>query len=184
MEKNGNYKHISKFMSLVLRHKPELVGITLDANGWTDLATLISRLNEHGTTVDLDTMMHIIETNPKKRFALNDTRDKIRASQGHSVNVDLGYTPQIPPGILYHGTGQKAVESILATGLHKSGRQHVHLSLDIATAVQVGQRQGKPAIFKVMASAMHAQGHLFYLSENGVWLADHVPVSFLERLDY
>jgi putative RNA 2'-phosphotransferase len=169
---------ISKFLSLILRHQPEKVGLVLDDNGWTGVAILIQKLKEAGVELDINRLKHIVATNPKKRFAFNDTLDKIRANQGHSVDVELGYSPKEPPEILYHGTAMQSVASIRETGIEKRDRQQVHLSADIETALKVAQRHGKPFIFEVLAGLMHADKYEFYLSENGVWLTDHVPVKY------
>lgn len=172
---------LSKFLSLVLRHKPETIGIQLDTNGWTDVPTLIENINRTGRSIDFEMLESIVETNAKQRFAFNASRDKIRASQGHSVQVDLGYTAMVPPAILYHGTGEKSVTGILQTGLEKRNRHHVHLSADVPTAIQVGQRHGKPFVFEILSGQMHEAGHLFYRSDNGVWLTDRVPVKYLKK---
>lgn len=174
---------ISKFLSMVLRHKPENVGITLDENGWTDVPVLLKQLNAHGITVSLDILKHVVDTNEKKRFAFNENFSRIRANQGHSVTVSLDYAPQEPPAELYHGTAQGFVTSIMATGLNKRTRHHVHLSTDIKTATAVGQRHGKPVIFVVLAKAMHEAGFTFFVSDNNVWLTDHVPVQYLKRTE-
>lgn len=173
--------HISKFLSLVLRHQPEKIDIQLDPNGWTDINELIEKVNNFGIQFDKEILYHIVATNSKKRFALNDALDKIRASQGHSIDIELGYTNQQPPEFLYHGTGEKTVQSILETGLEKRNRQHVHLSNDIETALKVGQRHGKPFIFKVFAEEMYNNNFQFYLSDNGVWLTEHVPAKYLKQ---
>jgi len=173
--------NISKFLSLVLRHQPETIGIHLDHNGWTDVDELIEKSNNYGVKFDRETLHHIVETNPKKRFAFNDTFDKIRASQGHSIEIELGYNNQKPPEILYHGTGEKSVQSIMDTGLEKRSRQHVHLSSDIETAMKVGQRHGKPYVFKVLAGQMYNDNFQFFISDNGVWLTDNVPTKYLKR---
>lgn len=173
--------HISKFLSLVLRHKPETIGIELDEQGWTDIEALIARSNEHGIRFDREVLMQVVETNAKKRFAVSESGDKIRASQGHSVSVELGYTSQRPPDILYHGTGAQSVASILERGLEKGSRHHVHLSSDRATAEAVGRRHGKPYLFVVPAGKMYEDGFGFYLSDNGVWLTEHVPVQYLQE---
>lgn len=171
--------NISKFLSWVLRHQPGTIGIQLDQNGWTDVNELIEKANNYGILFDRETLNHIVETNSKKRFAFNDTLDKIRASQGHSVEIELGYTNQKPPEILYHGTAEKSVQSIIDTGLEKRNRQHVHLSSDIETAIKVGQRHGKPFIFKVLAEQMYNDNFHFFISDNGVWLTNNVPTKYL-----
>lgn len=175
--------HISKFLSLVLRHQPETISIQLDQNGWTDVNELIEKANDYGIKFDKETLKHIVATNSKKRFAFNDTLDKIRASQGHSIEIELGYTNQKPPTILFHGTADKYVQSILDTGLEKRNRQHVHLSSDLETALKVGQRHGKPFIFKVLAEQMYNDNFQFYISDNGVWLTDNVPTMYLKQND-
>lgn len=170
---------ISKFLSLVLRHRPETIGIELDTAGWTDVAALISKSKQNGIHFDFEILLLIVATNNKKRFSFNDTFDRIRASQGHSVEVELGYIPQTPPFVLYHGTAEKSTGSILKTGLEKRNRNHVHLSSDLVTAVKVGQRHGKPFVFSVNTDQMHQDKFKFFLSENGVWLTDHVPPQYL-----
>lgn len=175
---------ISKFLSLVLRHQPETIGIKLDNSGWTNVADLLAKMKENGHNLDLETLEYIVEHNPKKRFAFNDDRKMIRANQGHSVQVELGYEPQDPPAVLYHGTGRKNVDSILRTGLVKGARHHVHLSPDEDTALKVGQRHGPPVIFEVQAGRMQADGFAFFVSENGVWLTDAVPVRYLVKRDH
>ncbi len=170
---------ISKFLSLVLRHKPETIGIDLDVNGWTDTDILLTKLNQNGWSIDFKTLKSVVETNAKQRFAFNSTLTKIRANQGHSIEVDLNIKSQKPPEILFHGTGSNSVLFILETGLEKKGRNHIHLSSDIETAIKVGQRHGKPFVFEILAQEMHNDNFEFYLSENGVWLTDHVPVKYL-----
>lgn len=173
--------HISKFLSLVLRHQPETIGIQLDEQGWASIEELLEKANHYGVRFDREILNHIVASNPKKRFAFNDTHDKIRASQGHSIDIELGYSNQRPPEILYHGTGEKSVQSITATGLEKRSRQHVHLSSDPETAIKVGQRHGKPYVFKVLAEKMYLDNFPFFLSANGVWLTDHVPPAYLKE---
>jgi len=175
--------HISKFLSLVLRHQPETIGIQLDQNGWADIEELLDRAKKHGIQFDRELLNHIVATNSKKRFAFNTTLDKIRASQGHSIEIELGYTNQKPPEILFHGTGEKSVQSILEKGLEKRSRQHVHLSSDLETAIRVGQRHGRPFVFKVLAEQMYNEKFEFYISENGVWLTDNVPAKYLKGND-
>ncbi|MDA3614236.1 RNA 2'-phosphotransferase [Polluticaenibacter yanchengensis] len=172
-------KHISKFLSLVLRHQPQMIGLTPDTNGWCNTDELITKSNAYGVRFDIDTLKHIVETNDKKRFAFCDNLEKIRASQGHSIEVDLEFHNQEPPEILYHGTAEINRSSIMQAGIEKRNRRHVHLSKDPATAIQVGQRHGKPYIFKVKALDMHHDKYEFYLSANGVWLTDFVPAQYL-----
>lgn len=172
----------SKFLSLVLRHQPELIGLELDESGWANVDELIEKTKKHGVQLDLNTLQYIVDTNSKKRFSFNDNLNRIRANQGHSVEVDLGHTAQIPPEILFHGTAIQNVESILRSGIEKRDRHHVHLSSDIGTAIKVGQRHGKPLILEVSAKKMHDNNFCFYLSENGVWLTDNVPAKYLKQL--
>jgi putative RNA 2'-phosphotransferase len=170
---------LSKFLSLILRHQPELIGITLDEQGWASVSDLRKKAAMHGKVFSMEVLEYVVDTNSKKRFALSEDKLKVRASQGHSLEIDLGYEPQVPPEILYHGTATHVVESILKSGLDKRKRTHVHLSADRETATKVGGRHGKPVIFEVSAQKMHGAGYLFYLSENGVWLTDAVPAEFL-----
>jgi putative RNA 2'-phosphotransferase len=175
MEKN--LKSTSKFLSLVLRHKPEEIGLVLDENGWASVDELIEKINAKGNKIDIDLLNEIVETNDKKRFAFNDDKTKIRASQGHSIEIDL--QPSLPPDVLYHGTASRFVESILKEGLTKQQRQHVHLSEKLETATAVGARHGKPTILIIDAKQMHEDGFLFYKSENNVWLTDCVGVKYI-----
>ena len=170
---------ISKFLSLVLRHQPETISLVLDENGWADVDILIEKCNEKGVALTRKLLEHIVATNTKKRFSFNGQKDQIRANQGHSIDVDLALSAQIPPDVLYHGTAEQFVASIKEQGLQKQQRQHVHLSKEQSTAVQVGQRHGKPVVFSVSAGQMYQDGFVFYLSDNGVWLTDHVPAKYL-----
>lgn len=172
-------KHISKLLSLVLRHKPETIGLQLDKNGWADVQDLVQKINESGTAADAATIHLVVETNDKKRFAFNEDKTKIRASQGHSIEVELNLKPMLPPDVLYHGTTERFLENILRTGLTKQQRQHVHLSEQLTTARAVGSRHGKPVVLNINAKAMTVAGFLFYLSDNGVWLVDSVPVEYI-----
>jgi putative RNA 2'-phosphotransferase len=173
-------RRISKFLSYVLRHHPELIAIELDENGWTDINLLIEKAGVFGVKFDRKTLAFIVATNNKKRFAFNDNLTRIRASQGHSLHIDLDYEPQKPPAFLYHGTSINAVNSILATGIQKRSRKHVHLSSDVETAVNVGSRHGKPFVFTVLSEEMFHQGHQFFLSDNGIWLTDYIPAIYLK----
>lgn len=172
--------HISKFLSLVLRHKPETIGIQLDQNGWVDIVELIEKSNKYGIQFDREILNYIVVNNSKKRFAFNDVLDKIRASQGHSVDIELGYKNQEPPEILFHGTNEKSVQSILEKGIEKRNRQQVHLSSDLETAIMVGKRHGSPIVFSILASEMYKENYEFFISENGVWLTEYVPSKYLK----
>ncbi|WP_298509637.1 RNA 2'-phosphotransferase [uncultured Kordia sp.] len=173
-------KNISKFLSYVLRHNPDKLGITLDENGWTSVAILLEKINVGEYSLSMETLEEVVATNNKKRFAFNEDKTMIRANQGHSVNIDLALQPKEPPSYLYHGTVEKFIESIQEKGLIKGTRQHVHLSADKETAINVGSRRGKPIILTVRSGEMHAQNHTFYQSENGVWLTEAVSPEFIE----
>ncbi len=171
--------HVSKFLSFVLRHKPEEIGLTLDANGWAEVDELIRLSHQHGQRFTRHLLEQVVAENDKKRFAFSEDGLRIRASQGHSVEVDLALAPAHPPEFLYHGTAARFVDSIRREGLHSAGRQHVHLSPDRGTATKVGQRHGKPVVLVVRASEMAGNGFAFFLSANGVWLTDRVPAEFI-----
>ena len=176
-----NTVKISKFLSLVLRHKPQTIGLQLDKQGWADTQELIDKCNEFGKKIDRKTLIHVVETNNKKRFSFNEDGSRIRASQGHSIKIDLGYTPLQPPTVLYHGTATRFLSSIWEKGLIKKDRHHVHLSADKETAQKVGARHGKPVILLIDALEMHRQGHAFFKSENDVWLTERVPNQFIRK---
>lgn len=173
---------ISKFLSLVLRHQPQLINISLDEKGWAMVPELMEGMKAKGFEITFDILQHIVEINDKKRFAFNEHKTKIRASQGHSINVDLGYQAKEPPALLYHGSAEQNKETILREGLSKRTRQHVHLSATVDTALRVGQRHGKPVAFEIAAGEMHRAGYLFFISENGVWLTDAVPAQYLNQI--
>ncbi len=170
----------SKFLSLVLRHEPTKIGITLNDEGWVSVDELIAALNRHGQSIDFETLEHVVETNEKKRFAFSDDGEMIRASQGHSVAVSLGYPPATPPDLLYHGTVARFLPAIRETGIRKGQRHHVHLSASLDVATTVGKRRGQPVILTVRAKDMHDAGHVFQVSANGVWLTDCVTAEFIE----
>ena len=172
-------KHLSKKLSYILRHHPDSIGLVLDKNGWANVEELLEKLNASGTSVNLENLREVVSTNAKQRFSFDEGVNRIRANQGHSINIALGLASVKPPSILYHGTATVNREAILSQGLTRQQRQHVHLSADISTAIQVGQRHGKPFIFEVDTKAMHAAGFTFFRSENNVWLTDHVPPQFL-----
>lgn len=174
-------KSISKFLSLVLRHKPGVIGLTLDKEGWVDTETLISQYNKHRHfPITFEQLDYVVEHNNKKRFAFNADQSKIRASQGHSLDISLNYTPVEPPEFLYHGTAEKFLASIQKTGIQKRNRHHVHLAADLDTAHNVGSRHGKPVILKIKAKQMFDAGCQFFCSENGVWLTEKVGVDYFE----
>lgn len=174
-------KRTSKFISLVLRHRPELIDLEMDQQGWVSVEELIQKSKTKGNSFDLATLWFIVKNNNKKRFAFNEDGTKIRANQGHSIDIDLNYEPIQPPEELFHGTAEKFMNSIMKEGLKKRNRHHVHLSAMLETAKQVGARHGKLVLLKVDSGKMHREGYLFYKSENDVWLTDHVPVQFLKR---
>lgn len=174
---------LSKFMSLVLRHQAGTIGLTLDKNGWVATQELLDKMNKTGVNVTPEKLDFVVATNSKKRFAFNADKTQIRASQGHSVDIDLQLTPVKPPAVLYHGTGERSVASIFKTGLEKRSRRHVHLSADIETALQVGKRHGKPVVLTVDTAKMYKDGFEFYLSANKVWLTDKVPIGYLQQLN-
>lgn len=171
---------LSKFLSLVLRHQPEQVGITLDSAGWVTVEALLTALNQQGIRLNWAGLETLVKTSDKQRFALSVDGLRIRASQGHSVPVDLEYEAQPPPELLYHGTPARFVDSIRREGLLKQQRHHVHLSAETATAGQVGQRRGAAVILTICSGEMQRLGHHFYRSVNGVWLVEHVPPQFIE----
>lgn len=173
-------KHVSKFLSLILRHKPETVGMELDENGWADVAELMTKMAQHQCVFTKEELEEVVATNDKKRFAFNETHTRIRASQGHSVNIDLSLQESEPPEYLYHGTAERFLEVIKREGLMKMSRQHVHLSSDKEMAAKVGGRHGKPVVLRVSSGRMHKDGIPFYLSENNVWLTDTVPVQYID----
>lgn len=173
----------SKFLSFVLRHYPEAIGLTLDENGWTRIDDLLEKCRAHGKPLSRELLNTILATSPKRRFALSVDGQKIRASQGHSIEVDLAYEPTTPPELLFHGTVAASLQAIRAEGLRKMERLHVHLSPDDATARTVAVRRGKPVVLRISAGRMHSTGHVFYLSANGVWLTEHVPPPFIEFPD-
>ena len=175
------HKETSKFLSLILRHKPETINLELDSEGWADVEQLLARMNAHGKRIDFPTLEWLVAHNPKQRFAFNEDQSRIRANQGHSITIDLALEARKPPEILYHGTAKRFLESIFATGLDKRARHHVHLSGDPYTAAKVGMRHGKVVILEVQAGRMYEDGHEFFRSENGVWLTEAVPAVYLSR---
>ena len=172
---------ISKTLSKHLRHKPEALGLNLETGGWVDVDALLGALARKGFSLSREELDQVVAQNDKQRFSFDPTRTRIRANQGHSVEVDLELMPLEPPETLYHGTHDAALETIFRHGLQRMSRHHVHLSMDTQTAVRVGSRRGKGVILRVRALEMHRAGFVFYCSDNGVWLTDHVPPTYLER---
>ena len=173
-------KSTSKYISLILRHKPEVIGITLDEHGWAVVEDLIRGVNKTHP-LDMETLERIVAEDEKQRYSFNDDKTLIRANQGHSILVDVELPEVTPPDVLYHGTGIKYKESIDSQGLIPKSRLYVHLSGDMDTARKVGQRHGKPVIYTVDAAGMAADGYRFYRSVNGVWLTKEVPKEYLSE---
>ncbi|QDV38199.1 RNA 2'-phosphotransferase [Tautonia plasticadhaerens] len=171
---------VSKFLSLVLRHRPESIGLTLDEGGWASVEDLIARAGRHGTRLSRELIAEVVASNDTQRFRLSEYGSRIRASQGHSISVELGLEPVEPPGVLDHGTATRFLDSILRDGLRPSGRQHVHLSGDVPTAEAVGRRHGRPVVLEVASGRMVEDGFPFFRSDNGVWLTARVPPGYLE----
>jgi putative RNA 2'-phosphotransferase len=173
-------QRVSKFLSLVLRHKPETIGIVLDEAGWTDVDGLLTACSAHGVQLTREELTALVASSDKQRFALSGDGQRIRANQGHSVEVELGLPDATPPARLFHGTFAAALPGIRTEGLLKGARHAVHLAADLTTASKVGMRRGAPVILTVRADAMVAAGHRFQVSANGVWLTDHVPPRFID----
>ncbi len=171
--------NISKFLSLVLRHKPETIDLELDENGWADADLLIQGMLKANYLIDIEILKDIVKSSDKQRFKFNDDFSKIRANQGHSINVDLKLEQKLPPEMLFHGTALRNLDSIKQSGLLKQNRHHVHLSSDSETARKVGMRYGKPIVLKIESGKMNEDGIEFYLSENGVWLTENVDAKYI-----
>jgi len=168
---------VSKYLSKHLRHQPERIGLTLDEGGWVEIGTLMAAAAAHGFRFTRGELDHVVANNDKRRFAIEGTR--IRASQGHSVEVDLGLPSATPPAYLYHGTVARSLDAIRTEGLRPMNRHDVHLSADRETATRVGARRGRPVVLSVDAGAMTRDGHVFKVSANGVWLTAAVPPRYL-----
>lgn len=178
---NSDLTKISKYISLILRHKPEVIGIQLDANGWANVEALLAGIGRK-YPIDFEVLEEIVRTDNKQRYSFNEDKTKIRANQGHSIQVDVELSVTEPPEILYHGTAERFFASIEAKGLLPQNRLYVHLSPDMETAEKVGRRHGKPVIYLVNAGQMQQDGYTFLLSANGVWLTKMVPAQYLKRL--
>lgn len=181
MENDDRLVRAGRFISKILRHKPEIIGITLDEHGWANVDELIAGVNRT-LPMDMETLEEIVRTNNKQRYSFNEDKTLIRANQGHSVPVDVELTQAEPPEILYHGTAERFTAAIDAEGLRPMSRLYVHLSKDAETAANVGSRHGKPVVYEVLAGEMHRRGVIFFLSVNGVWLTKEVPKEFLRRI--
>lgn len=171
-------RKVSKFLSFILRHNPQSIGLTLDSHGWADVGELIAKSKE----IKLNRKMidEVVKNDSKQRYVVEDNR--IRANQGHSITIDLGLKAIVPPDVLYHGTARRFLDSIMKTGLSRQQRHHVHLSQDKQMATSVGSRHGKVVLLEIDAKQMHKEGYEFYLSANGVWLSDVVPVGFIQKI--
>lgn len=181
MTKSSKKLHqLSKYLSFVLRHRPDDIDIKLSTDGWADVEELIAGVNAKGKDMTMDDLCLIVAQDQKQRYSFNQDKTRIRANQGHSIDIDLKLEPVKPPEYLYHGTAEKNIESIRQLGLQKRQRHHVHLSENEKTAKQVGSRYGKPVILIISAEVMFEAGHEFYCSDNHVWLTDVVPVQFIQ----
>ncbi|MGL5872018.1 MAG: RNA 2'-phosphotransferase [Xenococcaceae cyanobacterium] len=179
---NSRLIKISKYLSYHLRHHPEELGLELAAGGWVSVEKLLYASSENGFSISRKELEEVVKSNDKQRFSLDVTGNRIRANQGHSISVDLQLQSMQPPQVLYHGTSDRAVSSILETGLQKMSRHHVHLSTDIETAKKVGSRRGRSVVFIVDAAAMFEDGYQFFCSENQVWLVDRVPPQYIKHI--
>ncbi len=172
----------SKFLSYVLRHEPQAIGLQLDGEGWADIEALIAGAANDGRTLDFSLIETVVNSSDKKRFSISDDGQRIRAVQGHSTaSVSIQHIEKEPPVFLYHGTATRFLESIMQQGLIAGSRHHVHLSQEIATAISVGQRYGTPVVLKIESQRMYQQGFRFFQAENLVWLTDHVPIDFIHQ---
>ena len=178
MEQSKSDIRLGRFLSLVLRHDPGAAGIVLDEHGWSDVKELLDGVNRSGRRMDMETLERIVRENNKQRYAFNESHTKIRANQGHSIGVDVELKQKQPPQYLYHGTATRFLPSIHREGIRKMSRQYVHLSGDFETALAVGKRHGIPVVVTVEAAAMARDGVVFYRSENGVWLCEHVAPKY------
>ncbi len=176
-------KKVSKSLSYVLRHRPDTIGLMLGENGWVAVDALLRAFEEHDPFYSRELIERVVAESDKQRFELSADRKQIRARQGHSVEIDLGYEPAVPPDVLYHGTATRNLESIFDSGINKGNRHHVHMSTNKQTMLAVGMRHGKPALLAIDAKRMHEQGYTFYVTGNNVWLTEHVPAEFIEQTE-
>ncbi|EGT5447322.1 TPA: RNA 2'-phosphotransferase [Clostridioides difficile] len=173
---------LSVFISLILRHKPEIIGIKLDDYGYADVNELIEKINNTGRNINIEILEQIVKEDNKQRYSFNDDRSKIRANQGHSINVNVELRELEPPRFLYHGTATRFLDNIKKEGIVSKSRLYVHLSNDIDTAVQVGKRHGVPVVLKINTGKMYENGYKFYLSENNIWLCKYIPFEYVEKI--
>lgn len=178
----GKLDKLSVFISLALRHKPDVAGIDLDEHGWANVNELIDGINNTGRKIDIEVLEEIVKTDNKQRYSFNKDKTLIRANQGHSISVDVELKEQEPPEFLYHGTADRFIKAIMIEGLKPMSRLYVHLSKDVETANKVGKRHGKPVILKIHSGRMCQEGIKFYLSENGVWLTKKVDAKYIEKM--
>lgn len=182
----SRYDSLSKFISLILRHKPDTIGISLDEHGWADVDELIGGIRKTGKHIDIEILKEIVKTDRKGRYSFNEDGTRIRANQGHSIRVDVELKETAPPDVLYHGTAKRFTAGIMEKGICPMSRLYVHLSKDMDTAVNVGRRHGEPAVFRINTKKMKEDGIRFFLSENGVWLTEYVApeyISMTERME-
>lgn len=179
MKSDKELKGISKYLSYVLRHHPESIDLVLDEQGWADIDILLAKCATKNVLFDREDLVQLVAQNDKQRFAIDTENSKIRANQGHSIRIDAGLQAEVPPAVLYHGTAERFLSSIMEQGLQKQNRLHVHLSQEIATARNVGGRHGVPVVLEVDALRMQQEGFIFYLSENKVWLTETVPAKYI-----
>lgn len=170
---------VSKFLSLVLRHRPDIIGLCLDKAGWTKITDLVEKARKVGVNLTSALILQIVTSSDKQRFSISPDGSRIRANQGHSVPLELGLPEMEPPDTLYHGTARRNLAAIRSQGINRGKRNHVHLSADISSAISVGSRHGQPVVLIVLAADMNRAGFRFYRSENGVWLTEHVPPEYL-----
>ena len=177
---NKEFNNLGRYIALILRHKPDVIGITLDKHGWANVKDLIDGIN-NTQYFTMEMLEEIVNKDNKQRYSFNEDKTFIRANQGHSIKVDVDLKEKIPPDILYHGTGEKYCNSIDKNGLTSKSRLYVHLSRDINTAIDVGSRHGNPIIYKIKSKKMYEDGYKFYISKNNVWLTEKVPVKYIEK---
>ncbi|EMQ1359338.1 RNA 2'-phosphotransferase [Clostridioides difficile] len=171
---------LSIFISLILRHKPETIGIKLDDYGYADVNELIEKINNTGRNINIEILEQIVKEDNKQRYSFNEDRSKIRANQGYSINVNVELRELEPPRFLYHGTATRFLDNIKKEGIISKSRLYIHLSNDIDTAVQVGKRHGIPIVLKINAGKMYENDYKFYLSENNIWLCEYIPFKYVE----